>query len=149
MTKYAHRIGAIFYILWGILHVIIGLVLFYKLSTVGSYGVMETTGSAVPADQIPHINSALLNGILSQYAWNVLWPGLFSIAVASMNWKNSLIGYWYNLIVITLVDSGFMAAILIPGYISLRDGLPGPIFWLLAVIFSTVGILKNPRSKTT
>ena len=150
MIKYAHRIGAIFYILWGILHVIIGTILLYKLSSVGSYGVMETTGSAVPPDQIPHINSALLNGILGQYAWNVLWPGLFAIAVAAlMNWKNSRTGYWYNLIVITLVDSGFVCAILIPGHITLRDGLPGPIFWLLAVIFSTLGILQKPGSQTT
>ena len=146
MTKYAHRIGAIFYILWGVLHVIIGAVLFYKLSTVGNYGVMATTGSAVPPEQIPRISSALLDGILTQYAWNVLWPGLFAIGVAFMNWKNSLFGYWYNLIVITLVDSGFACAILLPGYITLRDGLPGPIFWFLAVIFSTLGILKNPRA---
>ena|SRR5215510_10002841 len=146
MTKHAHRIGAIFYMLWGILHIIIGIVLFYQLSTVGSHGAMATTGSAVPADQIPQVSSAVLDGMLRQYAWNVLWPGLFAVGIAFLNWKNSLFGYWYNLIVITLVDSGFVCAILLPGLITLRDGLPGPIFWVLAVIFSTVGILKNPRS---
>jgi len=107
---------------------------------------MATTGSAVPADQIPQVSSAVLDGMLRQYAWNVLWPGLFAVGIAFLNWKNSLFGYWYNLIVITLVDSGFVCAILLPGLITLRDGLPGPIFWVLAVIFSTVGILKNPRS---
>ena len=145
LTNYASRIGAICYILWGVFHVFIGTLLFYKLSGEGSFGVMSATGSAVPPDQIPHINSAILNGILAQYAWNILWPGLFAIAVAFMNWKNSLIGYWYNLIVVTLVDTGFVCAILLPGYITLKDGLPGPVFWLLAVIFSTLGI----RQKTT
>jgi hypothetical protein len=146
MTRYAHRIGAVFYMLWGILHIIIGIILFYKLSTVGSHGAMAMTGSAVPPDQIPHVDSAVLNGMLAQYAWNVLWPGLFAFAIAFMNWKNSLFGYWYNLIVVTLVDSGFVCAILLPGHISLRDGLPGPVFWLLAVIFSTLGIRNNPRT---
>ena len=148
MTKYAHKIGAFFYVLWGLFHVIIGVVLFHKLATLGGFGVISATASALPPDQIPHVTSAALNGILGQYSWNIFWPGLFAIIVAlCLNWKNSLVGYWYNLIVVSLIDTGFVFAILLPGYITLRDGLPGPIFWLLAIIFSTIGI-RN-RNKNT
>jgi len=140
MKNNAHKIGAVFYILWGVLHIVIGIVLFQQLLTVGTHGVMATTGSAVPASQIPHVDIPVLNGILWQYAWNVFWPGVFATVVGvRMNWKNDPVGYWYNLIVITLVDSGFLVAIVIPGYITPRDGLPGPVFWLLAVVFSTIG----------
>jgi hypothetical protein len=149
MLNNSHKIGAAFYVLWGVFHVIIGIVLFQQLFTVGSYGVMATTGSAVPASQIPHLDVPVLNGILGQYAWNILWPGVFAIVVAVlMNWKNDPIGYWSNLIVITLVDSGFLVAIVLPGYISMRDGLPGPIFWILAVIFSTIGYRRQLQTST-
>ena len=53
---------------------------------------------------------------------------------------NSIAGYWTNLAVVSLADIGFIGAVLIPGYISFWVGIWGPLLWVFAVIFSTLGI---------
>jgi hypothetical protein len=73
---------------------------------------------------------------------------LFGIAVAVMlNWKNSRLGYWLNLVVVSAADIGFIVYVLMPGYVPLIPGGLGPLLWILAVIFSTLGIRQaNPDS---
>jgi len=36
---------------------------------------------------------------------------------------------------------------LLPGYVPINPGIFGPILWLIAIIFSTLGI-KNKKNKT-
>lgn len=60
------------------------------------------------------------------------------------NWQNSRLGYWLNLILVSGADLGFIFASVLPRYNTLLDGLAGPVLWLLAVIFSTLGILQLP-----
>jgi hypothetical protein len=62
----------------------------------------------------------------------------------TLNWRNTRIGYWLNLGVVSADDVGFFYVIVLPGYIRLGEGLLGPVLWVLAVIFSTVGVLANP-----
>jgi len=106
------RIGAVLYILWGVLHIVAA----YKVYTLGR---------------------------IYQGAWNLLFFALFGIVVAVLyNWKNSKFGYWLNLIVVSVGDIGFIVIILLPGYLPFFPGSLGPIIWLLALAFSTLGILK-------
>src|SRR5262249_24411267 len=84
-------------------------------------------------------------GVLAQHAWNLAVFGFFAVIVgAVLNWRNSRIGYWLNLGVVSGATLGFIFAILIPGYIRLVDGLWGPALWVLAVCFSTIGFLAGP-----
>jgi len=36
-------------------------------------------------------------------------------------------------------DLGFLFAIVLPGYMRPIDWIPGPLFWLLGAIFSSIG----------
>jgi hypothetical protein len=88
----------------------------------------------------------MVQGRIYQGAWNLLFFALFGIVVAILlNWKNSRLGYWLNLVVISAADIGFIVAILMPGYVPLVPGGIGPLLWLLALAFSTLGILKTSR----
>ncbi len=146
MLKNAHKIGAVFYILWGVFHSYVGILLLQKVFSQGTYGALSTIGSALPSDQIPQVNSPVMNGVIEHYAWNLVWFGIYAIVLAIfMNWKNSKTGYWFNLVVVSLTDIGFIAAIILPGYISVAEGWPGPIFWILAFVFTTIG-LRNARA---
>jgi hypothetical protein len=49
-------------------------------------------------------------------------------------------GFWMNLILVSVADIGFIIFVLVPGYISLIMGIWGPVFWIAAVIFSSLGI---------
>jgi hypothetical protein len=116
------RIGAVLYILWGVLHIVAA----YKVYTLGQT-----------------LEQGMVQGRIYQGAWNLLFFALFGIVVAVLyNWKNSKFGYWLNLIVVSVGDIGFIVAILLPGYLPFFPGSLGPIIWLLALAFSTLGILK-------
>ena len=65
----------------------------------------------------------------------------FVIAVV-YNWKNSRLGYWLNLIVVSVADIGFVIFVLLPVHVAFFPGILGPVFWISAAIFSTIGIRR-------
>ena len=116
------RIGAVLYILWGVLPIVAAS----KVFTLGQT-----------------LEQGMVQGRLYQDAWNLLFFALFGIVVAVLyNWKNNKIGYWLNLVVVGVGDIGFIITILLPGYLPLFPGSLGPILWLLALTFSTIAILR-------
>jgi hypothetical protein len=144
----AHRIGAVFYVLWGIFHTYIGVVLLLKVTGGGTPAALATIGNALPPDRILQVNDPLINGVLEHYSWNLVWFGLYAIVLAVfMNWKNSRVGYWFNLVVVSLTDIGFIGGIVIPGYITAAAGWTGPTFWLLAAAFTTLGLRQTSDTK--
>jgi hypothetical protein len=75
-----------------------------------------------------------------------LFFALFAMVVAiRYNWKNDLLGYWLNLVVISAADIGFIVFVLLPGHVALFPGILGPVFWVSGLIFTTLGM----GSKTT
>jgi len=108
------RIGTVFYILWGLLH----LVAAKKVYLLGQT-----------------LESGMVQGRIYQDAFYLLFFALFGIVVAlTLNWKNSRLGYWLNFV--------FIVAVLIPGYLPLFPGSIGPIVWLIALTLTTIGMLK-------
>ncbi len=119
------KLGAVTYVLWGLLHILAARVV-YQLGQTLEPGIVQ--------------------GRIFQDAWNLLFFAVFSIVVAVMlNWKNSRLGYWLNLIVVSAGDIGFIVFILVPGYVPLVPGGIGPLLWILALGFSTLGILSSSR----
>jgi len=116
------RIGAVLYILWGLLHIIAS----YKVYSLGQ-----------------SLEQGMLQGRIYQDAWNLLFFALFGIVVAALyNWKNNGMGYWLNLVVVSVGDIGFIITILAPGYLPFFPGALGPLLWISALAFSTAGILR-------
>jgi len=139
MKMHAHKIGAIFYVLWGIQHVAFGGMFLYALLSGGIPAVLALSDVTIPAQDFP----GMLNGLLVWHSWNLIWFGLFAFIVGvAMNWRNSQAGYWMNLVVVSASELGFVFAILAPGYIGFSGAIVGPIIWILAVIFSTIGIRR-------
>jgi len=115
------RIGAIAYVLWGLLHI-------QAARMVYSFGQTLEPG--------------MLQGRIFQGAWNLLFFALFAIAIAVIfNWRNNRYGYWLNLGVVSFADVGFIVLVLMPGYAPLIPGGLGPLLWIIALLFSTVGFL--------
>jgi len=122
MNIYA-KTGAVFYVLWGLLHIVAA----WKVYLLGQ-----------------SLESGMIQGRLFQDAWNLLFFALFGIFVAVfLNWKNSHLGYWLNFVVISAADIGFIITILLPGYLPLVPAGLGPLLWLMALAFSTIGIIKS------
>lgn len=142
MKKYAHKIGAVFYVLWGILHIFGGGAI---LTAESSGAQLAMFGTAMPAELLPQDPGQVVHAGLSFHAFNLAWLGIFAALVGIfLNWKNSRVGYWLNLGVVGAADIGLFIFLLIPGYMALADGFLGPLLWLLAFLFSTIGLFKSP-----
>ncbi|MGA9532641.1 MAG: hypothetical protein WBR18_08005 [Anaerolineales bacterium] len=116
-----HQIGTAFYLGWGGLHLL------------AAFRVHQQ-GQILPAGPV--------QGRIFQAAWNLAFFAIAVLVVAvALNWRNSLPGYWLNLTVASVTDIGFIAFILAPGYVPKWSGSLGPLLWLLAVLFSTLGIM--------
>ena len=118
-----HRIGAMCYVIWGLLHVNAAYMQY-------QFGSSFETGTT--------------HGRLIQNSWHLLFFGVVAIIVGVFrNWKNSRAGYWINVINLSVVDIGFILFVLLPYLSILSPAILGPAFWVLGVLFSTLGYLKE------
>jgi hypothetical protein len=121
------KIGAVLYVLWGLLHLQAARMV-YALGDTLEPGAVQAR--------------------VFQDAFSLVFFAIFAIVIAiAFNWKNSRQGYWLNLAVISAADIGFIWYVLIPGYAPLVPGGLGPLLWILAVIFSTLGIRKTSSNE--
>jgi hypothetical protein len=116
--------GAICYALWGCLHL------------QAAYAVYRV-GAALEPGMVP--------GRVFQDAWNLLFFGVTAIAVAlTLNIRNNVWGYWINLCVLALADTGLLFFVLVPGYMPLWPGIAGPVLWILGWILTSVAYFRAP-----
>ena len=77
--------------------------------------------------------------------WNLLFFGAAAIALAlTLNLRNSAWGYWINLGIISLADTGFILFVLLPGYVPIWPGILGPFFWVAGWAFTTHAYMCAP-----
>jgi hypothetical protein len=116
------KLGSVTYVLWGLLHI-------------------EAARRVYMLGQ--SLDPGMIQGRIYQDAWSLLFFAVFAIVIAVyLNWRNSYLGYWLNLVVVSAADLGYIFFVLIPGYVPLVPGGLGPLLWVMALIFSTLGIIK-------
>ena len=121
------KLGAIAYIFWGLLHIQAAR-LVYMLGD--------------------SLEPGMVQGRIYQDAFNLLFFALFGITVAiCLNWRNSRLGYWLNLFVVSAADVGFIVYVLVPGYVPIVPGGLGPLLWVVALLFSTIGIRRMRKKR--
>ena len=120
MGQWIEKAGAIFYILWGVLH-IFAAYLSFELAGQQPFGAVQSK--------------------IYQNGWNLAYVSVFAIAIAALfNWRNSVVGYWLNLITISVVDIGFLVLIYAPGH---NTDLLGPMLWIAGAVLTTVDQIAN------
>src|SRR5690348_7015355 len=74
----------------------------------------------------------MVQGRVLQDAWNLLFFSIIAISVAAtLNWRNSVWGYWINFATVGIADTGFIFLVLVPGYTPVWPSILGPVFWVL------------------
>lgn len=145
MNNYA-KIGAGFYILWGILHVFGGIsMLIYAYSGINEFIINLTSNENIKNLIIEDkfIEIALTQN-LAFHSFNLIWFGLTSIIIAILlNYKNNKYGFWFNLIICGFSDIGLFIFMVIPGVIPIENAWMGPLLFLLAFLYSLKGIKNN------
>ena len=91
----------------------------------------------------------MVQGRLFQDAWNLLFFSIIAFSVAAtLNWNNSVWGYWINFATLGIADTGLIFFVLVPGYAPVWPAILGPVLWVLATIFSTIALLTRTKSST-
>jgi len=122
------KIGAAFYIIWACLHFLAA----YSVYVLGQ-----------------SLDSSMVQGRVFQDAWNLLFFSIIAISVAvTLNWRNSIWGYWINFVTLGIADTSFIFFVLVPGHAPVWPGILGPVFWVLATIFSTIAVLTRTKGAT-
>lgn len=122
MTRNLARIGALFYIAWGLFHVLVA----YQIYTLAL------------------AEAGLTQGRLFQLAAYMLTISIFAIVIAAWrNWRNDALGYWLNLAVVSWADIIWVLVVVVPGYVPLIRGLAPPALWIAAAAFTTIAHLRR------
>src|ERR1700726_1403481 len=117
IAKQSARIGAAFYVLWGVFHLV--------------------AANAVYA--LAEQSTGMVRGRLLQDAFYLLFFALAGILMAViLNWRNDKQGYWMNGTLIAFADIPFVLFVLVPGLIPWWPGLAGPLLWLMAFLLTSI-----------
>lgn len=122
------RIGTAFYVLWGLLHLYAGY---------GTWQLAQAASTDALRARVEQMGVYLV----------VIAVAVLYVAVRH-GWRGERFGYWFNLWLVSIADVIFLAVVVIPGHIPLERGLPGPVLWILALVFTTIGYRSStsPRS---
>ena len=117
-----HKIGAVLYLLWGLLHIKAAMVTYQLGAT---------------------LEPGMVQGRVYQDAWSLVFFAIsVSVIAILLNWRNSRLGFWLNLGIASVTDIGFIIHVLMPGYLPIFPGIIGPVLWVFAVIFTAIAIRK-------
>ncbi|MCF7803874.1 MAG: hypothetical protein K9N46_01050 [Candidatus Marinimicrobia bacterium] len=141
--KRTYKLGAVSYILWGVLHIVVGIFPLIALSTSGISGMLESLQgmAGVPATVEEPLRQAAF--FVAEHHFNLAAFGILAIIVAvKLNWKNHPLGFWTNLVVLGMVDFSFIFGQIIPGYIPFALGIIGPIFYVIGAGLTGIGLYR-------
>ena len=127
------KIGAIAFGLWGALHIVGAAVILAAVLGGGAaagYALYGYDGVELPA---------VTGGLLGYFAYLI---GLFGIGVTYVairfSWSNSETGLAVNTALTVAVDVGLILFLMLPGYVSLADAMPGFVLLILGVIMGGI-----------
>jgi len=134
-----NRAGAVFFVLWGLLHVVGGASLLATWRTEGTAELMRAYGSSV-AGTLPAELPGVVGAVGAFHAFNLLWIGALVAGLAmTWGWKGRAAGPWLNLILAGAADLGLVLFLLLPGYMPWVEGAPGLVLFLPAALCSLLG----------
>src|SRR5262245_44576759 len=111
------RIGAAFYVLWGLLH---------YTAAHGVYQFAQSTPLTIE------------HGQLEQLAFYLASFATAAIVFATLNWRNSPLGFWCNAVAISIADIPFILFVLVPGYMPVWPGIAGPVLWIAGLACTAI-----------
>jgi len=150
----AAKIGAVLFLLWGVLHIWVGYEGIHQYLVGGAQGQwnMVIGGSHAPRDAFIHATDAITarahGQLLLNFCIDVGGYGVLGLAVAWLFWaRASWVGYFIGLVAIGICDLTFLFVLVTPGIIELNAGtVGGPVLWFLAIAITPFGLpsLRKP-----
>jgi uncharacterized membrane protein (Fun14 family) len=150
----AAKAGALFLLLWGVLHIWVGAEGIHQYLVSGENGLwnLMTGGKNAGRDMFQHTTDALTANahkhLLLNFCLDVGGYGVLGLFLAWIIYKRgSWFAYFIALVVIGISDLTFLFSMVTPGIIELNWGsVSGPIIWFIAVALIPFGLPKLSKS---
>src|SRR6266496_4213224 len=116
--------GAIFFILWGVLHIAVGLGGVTVYVARGPMGMISAFGGSGTPVETTHF---VMRGAHLALDFMLLLAGYGLLAIwgAVLIWRGRSLGFWLNTILLGIADGAFVIALMIPGEMAIAEGIWG------------------------
>ena len=134
-TRWQRRIAIGALVAWGVLHVVGGGALVATAYTNGARAALELLGTGARAGAFAAEPAPVAQGVLGFHGFNLLVAGAAVLALAvraaRRDWPR---GVTTSFALILAADAGLVLFMLAPGYMSLTDGIWGPLLLVPALM---------------
>lgn len=141
------KIGIIMFILWGILHILVGAIAVAAYITKGPVGIFTAYGATLGTQDTGETLMLAAN-IALEFSIILAGYGILSIWAAMLMYRGQTLGFWLNTILLGIVDVAFVYALMLPGYIPVDQGIWGPVLYVLGVLFGALGIKRSVNASS-
>lgn len=126
------KIGAVSFVLWGLLHIAGGGIILLAVAD------SPTQGYAIYQDSAT-VYTPLAGSVLGYLAYGFVWIAVLVTYIGiRYNWQNSQHGLALNTVLVGLTDVGLVVFLVWPGFISWGEASPGLLLFAGGVIFGGI-----------
>ncbi len=136
------------FFLWGLLHVIAGLLLVAPFFADGISGLWSFYGFGIEPEDITPVLVAASHVALN-FGFDLAGYGVLAIILSWFIWKSRMVvaSFWILVIMLGIADVAFIYAQMMPGYVSLAKGVLGPILYVLGTGLCGYSLQINNKLK--
>lgn len=141
-----NQIGAGLFVLWGVIHILVGGSALLSFFTAGPAEMFTQAELTVQPNEMD-ATLIHLGNVVAEYYFDIVALGILAIIVGvTLVWENDPLGFWITLVVLGIADFAFLFLEIVPGYQPLIPPVLGPVIFVFAVVFAGVGLLRGRRS---
>ncbi len=123
------KVGAVFFILWGLLHIVGGGAIVMAAAESPAQGFAMYGEHSVAYTQ-------LAGSVLGYLAYGFVWIAVLVTYIGiRYNWRNSKDGLALNTVLVGMTDLGLMIYLVMPGFVSWGNASPGLLLFAGGVVF--------------
>ena len=123
--KLALKVAAVLWIIWGLEHMLAGVMVLSSDAT----GGIQAIADAIDPAALEVAYHPAVGGILNQHGWNLAWFGLATFIGAFMIWRKNRTAIWVTSMIGGLADLGYLLFVDVPGYVNF---VPGTVMTLIS-----------------
>jgi len=142
-SQWLFRASAILWVIWGLVHLMAGLMTTKLISSARTAEAMHGILSAVELSALELSYTPAIEAVLLQHAFNLGWFGLVTVIAGVLVWRRSTTAVMFASIVGGLADTGYFLYVDLGGFAL----PPGPqMTWICAAAILT-GVAAAWREK--
>ena len=132
--KYAWllKIAAILWIIWGLVHVLAGVLTIYLETGAAVAGIADAIDPTLTVNDY----HAAVGAVVNQHGFNLVWIGLVTFVGAFYIWRRSVVAIFVVALVGGLADVGYLIFMDLGGFVHFIPGTVMTLVSSLAIILS-------------